>query len=52
MEAMVREQLLQKIATPVSKELIPQATLAHGQWIATRLSVFAARLQHQHHQTR
>ncbi len=41
MEAMVREQLLQKIATPVSKELIPQATLPHGQWIATRLSVFA-----------
>jgi iron(III) transport system substrate-binding protein len=41
MEAMVREQLLQKIATPVSAELIPQATLAHGQWIATRLSVFA-----------
>jgi iron(III) transport system substrate-binding protein len=42
MEALVREQLFQKIATPVSKELIPQATLAHGQWIATRLSVFAA----------
>jgi iron(III) transport system substrate-binding protein len=41
MEAMVREQLLQKISTPVSKELIPQATLPHGQWIATRLSVFA-----------
>jgi iron(III) transport system substrate-binding protein len=41
MEAMVREQLLQKIATPVSAELIPQATLPHGQWIATRLSVFA-----------
>jgi iron(III) transport system substrate-binding protein len=42
MEALVREQLLQKIATPVSQALIPQATLAHGQWIATRLSVFAA----------
>jgi iron(III) transport system substrate-binding protein len=42
MEAMVREQLLQKIVTPVSAELIPQATLPHGQWIATRLSVFAA----------
>ena len=41
MEAMVREQLLQKFVTPVSKELIPQATLPHGQWIATRLSVFA-----------
>jgi iron(III) transport system substrate-binding protein len=41
MEAMVREQLLQKFATPVSAELIPQATLPHGQWISTRLSVFA-----------
>jgi len=41
MEAMVREQVLQKVATPISKELIPQATFAHGQWIATRLSVFA-----------
>jgi iron(III) transport system substrate-binding protein len=41
MEAMVSEQLLQKFATPVSAELIPQATLPHGQWIATRLSVFA-----------
>jgi iron(III) transport system substrate-binding protein len=41
MEAMVREQVLQKVVTPVSKELIPQATFAHGQWIATRLSVFA-----------
>lgn len=41
MEAFVREQVLQKIATPVSANLIPQATFAHGQWIATRLSVFA-----------
>ncbi len=41
MEAMVREQVLQKVTTPASKELIPQATFAHGQWIATRLSVFA-----------
>jgi iron(III) transport system substrate-binding protein len=42
MEAMVREKLFQKIATPVSKELIPQATIPHGFWIATRLSVYAA----------
>ncbi len=41
MEAMVREQVLQKVVTPVAKELIPQASFAHGQWIATRLSVFA-----------
>lgn len=40
MEAMTREQVLQKVVTPVSKELIPQATMPHGQWIATRLSVF------------
>jgi iron(III) transport system substrate-binding protein len=41
MEAMVRERLLQRIATPATRELIPQASPAHGQWIATRLSVFA-----------
>lgn len=41
MEAMVREQVLQKVVTQVSKALIPQATFAHGEWIATRLSVFA-----------
>jgi iron(III) transport system substrate-binding protein len=41
MEAMVRELLLHKVTTPVAKELIPQAALPHGQWIATRLSVFA-----------
>src|SRR5712671_5165348 len=41
MEAMMRELLLHKVTTPVSRELIPQATLPHGQWIATRLSVFA-----------
>src|SRR5690349_4929522 len=40
MEAMVREQVLQKVVTPVTKDLIPQASFAHGQWIATRLSVF------------
>ena len=41
MEALMRELLLQKVTTPVSRDLIPQATLPHGQWIATRLSVFA-----------
>src|SRR5262245_60203454 len=40
MEAMVREQVLHKVRTPVSRDLIPHATFAHGQWIATRLSVF------------
>ena len=41
MEAMMRELLLHKVKTPVSQDLIPQATLPHGQWIATRLSIFA-----------
>jgi iron(III) transport system substrate-binding protein len=41
MEAMVREGVFQKVATPVTAELIPQATLPHGQWIATRLNLFA-----------
>src|SRR5262245_20007639 len=40
MEAMVREQVLQKMMTPVSKELIPQETTASGKWTATRLWVF------------
>jgi iron(III) transport system substrate-binding protein len=40
MEAMVREQLLQAVTTPVSADLIPQATMPHHGWIATRLSVF------------
>jgi iron(III) transport system substrate-binding protein len=41
MEPLVRERLLREIRTPVSADLIPQATLAHHRWIATRLSVFA-----------
>jgi iron(III) transport system substrate-binding protein len=41
MEAMVREQVLAKVTTPVANELIPQAVMPHGQWIATRLSIFA-----------
>jgi iron(III) transport system substrate-binding protein len=41
MEPLVRERLLREIRTPVSAELIPQATLAHHRWIVTRLSVFA-----------
>src|SRR5207244_3356148 len=37
-----REQLFQKVTTPVASELIPQAVLPHGQWITTRLSIYAA----------
>jgi iron(III) transport system substrate-binding protein len=40
MEPLVREHLLREIATPVSAELIPQATFPHHRWIATRLVVF------------
>jgi iron(III) transport system substrate-binding protein len=40
MEPLVREQLLREITTPVSAELIPQATLPHHRWIVTRLSIF------------
>jgi len=40
MEAMVREQLLQPVSTPAAAQLIPQARMPHGGWIATRLSVF------------
>jgi iron(III) transport system substrate-binding protein len=40
MEAMVREQLLQAVTTPVAAALIPQARMPHRGWIATRLSVF------------
>ncbi len=40
MEALVREKLLQPVNTPISAELIPQATFKHHEWYATRLSVF------------
>ena len=40
MEAMVREQLMQPVTTPVTAQLIPQATMPHHGWVATRLSVF------------
>jgi iron(III) transport system substrate-binding protein len=41
MEAMVREQLLVKVMTPAAKDVIPQAVMPRGEWIATRLSVFS-----------
>jgi iron(III) transport system substrate-binding protein len=40
MEAMQREQLLQAVVTPAAAQLLPQARMPHGGWIATRLSVF------------
>ena len=41
MEVMTREKALQPFVTPVSAELIPAATYAHRQWIATRINLFA-----------
>jgi iron(III) transport system substrate-binding protein len=40
MEAMSRAQLLQDIATPVTAELMPEATAQGRPWIVSRLSVF------------
>src|SRR5690242_9521283 len=40
MEAMQREQVLQPVSTPAAAQLLPQARMPHGGWIATRLSVF------------
>ena len=50
MEAMVREKLLQPVNTPVSAELIPQATLQHHEWVRDPAQRLRRRLQHQHHQ--
>lgn len=40
MEAMVREQILQRDETPVIDALIPQSVMAHHQWFPTRLTLF------------
>jgi iron(III) transport system substrate-binding protein len=42
LEALHREQLLQAVKTPLSADLMPQAIQPHGEWIATRLNIFAA----------
>lgn len=42
MEVLVRERAMQPFHTPVSAQLIPAATFAHRQWIATRINAFAA----------
>jgi iron(III) transport system substrate-binding protein len=39
-EAMRRERLLQEVRSPVSRNLMPGAAPAHGQWAATLLFVF------------
>ena len=40
MEVLVREKAMQPFVTPISAELIPAATYAHRQWIATRVNAF------------
>ena len=40
MEVMIREKAMQPFHTPVSADLIPAATYAHRQWIATRINLF------------
>jgi iron(III) transport system substrate-binding protein len=40
LEALHREQLLQKVNSPHTANLMPQATRPHGEWVGTRLNVF------------
>ena len=41
MESMHREKILQAIKSPHLADLIPQALRPHGEWVGTRLNVFA-----------
>jgi iron(III) transport system substrate-binding protein len=41
MESMHREKILQAVKSPYLAELIPQALRPHGEWVGTRLNVFA-----------
>ena len=40
MEAIQREGILQKVESPLLRELVPQALFAHREWVATRLNLF------------
>jgi iron(III) transport system substrate-binding protein len=42
LEALHREQLLQKLAPPDPSSLTPAAVPAHGEWTGTRLNLFVA----------
>jgi iron(III) transport system substrate-binding protein len=42
LEALQREKLLQAIKTPLTAGLMPQALRPHGEWVASRLNIFAA----------
>jgi len=41
MESLHREKVLQKVQSPYTADLIPQAVQPHGEWVGTRLNVFA-----------
>ena len=41
MEALARENILQAVKSPHHASLIPAALRPHGQWVGTRLNVFA-----------
>jgi len=41
MESMHREKILQAVKSPYLADLIPQALRPHGEWVGTRLNVFA-----------
>ena len=41
LEALRREKQLQAVKTPYLKDLLPQALRPHGEWVGTRLLIFA-----------
>jgi iron(III) transport system substrate-binding protein len=41
LEALQREKQLQAVKTPYLGDLVPQALRAHGEWVGTRLLIFA-----------
>lgn len=41
LEALQREKQLQAVKTPYLKDLLPQALRPHGEWVGTRLLIFA-----------
>ena len=41
MEALAREKILQPVKSPHHADLIPAALRPHGQWVGTRLNVYA-----------
>jgi iron(III) transport system substrate-binding protein len=42
LEALYREDLLQRVDSPVTAELLPQAIPAHKNWVGTRLNIITA----------